>query len=479
MTLFEAYLIIILLAGVFCLFDWRFGFLLTIAVGFFQDPVRKLFPETPIYLTVIVVIFAGMTFLGAYTRGLRLSLRPIVRWNHAFARPLYAFIALVAVQSVVTLLKTGNPFIFVLGWIGYLTPLPAVLLGYYYSRSERDIHRAIVLYLVLSVAMSFGIYLSHFGIDWSILDPVGTEADRLYIFTAHGEWPMESGFWRAPEIAGWHAGLSICLLILLASLSKKQTSYYWFMSGLIAYFSVAMLLTARRKYLVEIGIFISVYGFLLTRFKKGGLKFVCALALGAGLLFFVFSDLATEELRSGIIPYYDRSTTVREEGSQRLYQQGFDSIRWAYNNNGFLGAGAGTLSQGAQHFGGMVAGGGSEGGLGKIVAELGIPGLLLFLWLVFGVMKYVWAVVNFTARLPGASAKFANGIAALLPAVGMLYVVAQQAFGDAFILILLGFFFGFLLAFPKMYAKQPVREGELGQPRISPTLRKITASARP
>jgi len=59
-----------MLAVGIALADWRKGLLACIAVGFVQDPLRKLWPGEPVYLTALVgVVFAaaalGAAFLGS------------------------------------------------------------------------------------------------------------------------------------------------------------------------------------------------------------------------------------------------------------------------------------------------------------------------------------------------------------------------------------------------------------------------------
>jgi len=61
---------LLMLAVGIALADWRKGLLACIAVGFVQDPLRKLWPGEPVYLTALVgVVFAaaalGAAFLGS------------------------------------------------------------------------------------------------------------------------------------------------------------------------------------------------------------------------------------------------------------------------------------------------------------------------------------------------------------------------------------------------------------------------------
>jgi len=126
--------------------------------------------------------------------------------------------------------------------------------------------------------------------------------------------------------------------------------------------------------------------------------------------------------------------------------------------NGILGSGAGTGSQGAQHFGGgsNIVGSAAEGGLGKVLAELGVPGLLLLLWLVISFARYIWSIILYVTRerdVDPSLAKLVFGLVAFLMTNAFVYTIAHQAYGDPFVLIILGFFLGFVMATPKMVTR--------------------------
>jgi hypothetical protein len=132
-----------------------------------------------------------------------------------------------------------------------------------------------------------------------------------------------------------------------------------------------------------------------------------------------------------------------------------DSFQWVILRNGIFGSGAGTGSQGAQHFGGgaNIVGDAVEGGLAKVLAELGVPGLVLLLWLVVGFVRYIWSILMYITHskdVDPTQSKLIFGLAAFLMTNGVVYIIAHQVFGDPFVLIVLGFFLGFVLAMPKM-----------------------------
>ena len=446
------------LALIVCLIEWRIGFFICLIMGFLQDPIRKSMPEEPVYFTVLIGVFIAATMVGAYARGVRLNFRAVHLWNPVLKLPLTMFIILVLFSSMVTLASTGS---FVLGGIGllaYLTPLPAILLGYFFTRNEQDVIRAMKVYLGVSIVMTSGIYLSYLGYDWTILRSVG---EGLIAYSPSGdELVLYSGFLRSPEIAAWHAGTSICILVLLSLVVKRQSSVTTIAGFLILFFVGGLLLTGRRKFLAEIFLFVSLYGILVTRFRKGIGKHAFILMAGLAVAFIGYLYFTPDTFKAGFGSYYERGASVQEDGTQRVFLMTIDSFEWVIQRNGFLGSGAGTGSQGSQHFGGGIdlVGQAAEGGLAKVLAELGVPGLVLLIWLFISMGRYLWAIITHVKEENPIRAKLTYGMVTFLIANVLVYVIAHQVFGDLFVLVILGFFLGFILAIPRM---QEAPQGEL------------------
>ena len=158
-----------------CAAKWRLGFLLCIIVGCLQDPIRKIVPGEPVYLTSAILIYVAATCLGAYLGGRRFSLRPIHAWNNSLKSPLMLFMVLVVIQSVVSFVRFASPVLAAIGFLAYVTPVPGILLGYHFARREKETYKFINIYLALTVIMVGGVYLSYFGFDWKTLNSVGEE----------------------------------------------------------------------------------------------------------------------------------------------------------------------------------------------------------------------------------------------------------------------------------------------------------------
>jgi hypothetical protein len=447
---------LIILGCFLCIANWRAGFLICIVAGFLQDPIRKLVPDEPVYLTATVGIFVAATFLGASLRGVRLRFRPIHTWYKSLRLPMSLFAGLVIIQSILALVNTGSPMLALIGLLAYLSPLPAILLGYNFCSTEKQALQYLRTYIFLSLAMTSGIFLSYAGYDWKILESVG---EGLFAYAPTGEQlTLFPGFFRAPEVAAWHIGTGICLLgvVLLAA---KRKALKWLCGPLIAFFATALVLTGRRKFFVEIVLFAAIYLLMLTLFRRGAIKSAATImgAIVVGFLVYVYA--VPDDVTASIRPYYERGQNVQAEGMDRLSGNTIQSFQWVIDQNGILGSGAGTGSQGAQYFGGGsdLVGLSAEGGLGKVLAELGLPGLVLALWLAIAVGLYMWSVIKYLNDSGSALAGLACGFVAFLVANAFVYLVAHQAFGDVFILINLGFMLGFVMAMPRIQGQQSTR----------------------
>lgn len=427
----------------------RRGLLISVLAGFLQDPIRKLVPGEPVYLTVLVGLFVAATVLGAAARGVPMSFRPIHAWDPRLRLPLRLFGALVLLQAVAAFARSGSLVIPAIGVLSYLAPLPAILMAYHFARTERDVVRFAEIYLAAAALMATGIYLSYLGFEWPALAAVG---EGLIAFSPGGEQlPLLAGFFRAPEIAAWHIATAVCLLLLLMVVSGRSAPQLWMVAVGVLLLG-ALLLTGRRKAIVEILIFLAAFIFLLAFFRKGALRLTGAFAAAVVLAVGGYELFVPEQVTTGMVGYYERGVRVDEEAPGRLATMTVHSLGWVIERNGVLGSGAGMGSQGAQHFGGGVAvvGYAAEGGLGKILAELGIPGLLVIAWLGIALLGYLWRVMLAVRRGLPARAQLAYGLAALLAANAAVYVAAHQVFGDLFVLLLLGWMIGFLLAVPRM-----------------------------
>ena len=88
----------------------------------------------------------------------------------------------------------------------------------------------------------------------------------------------------------------------------------------------------------------------------------------------------------------------------------------------------------------------AEGGLGKILAELGVPGFLAIIWLGICFAIYVWKTLGELPRGNEPRAQLTLGLAAFIAVNAVVFASAHQVFGDIFVLLMIGACLGFVVA---------------------------------
>jgi hypothetical protein len=439
------------LAFAVALADWRKGLLLCLAVGFLQDPLRKLWPGEPVYLTALVGIVLAVASVGAVGRGELLTIGRTAEWKRFLWLPITAFGLVVLLQAGRTLGEYQSVTLAVLGLIGYLAPLAAAALGYSFARNPAMLKIFLGCYAALSVAAAKGVYLAFLGYDWPVLEEVG---EGLIVFSQGLTLDAYAGFMRTPEVAAWHAGAGACLLMILGVVTKHPR--WRLIAGVLILFLVgAALLTGRRKATVEILLFAGLYWVALAYARAGATRVAAVAAVAVFTVWFAIPQLLEpEEMDVRLEPYVRHSATGFSDAPERFTSLGLGSVEWAIRRHGVLGTGAGTGSQGAQHFGGGAAlvGGAPEGGLGKIATELGLPGLLAAAWVVVALVRAMWRGRRRAQRLSPELHALRYGLLAFLSAKSIGFIVAAQIYGDLFVLLLLGWILGFVLAVPRLEA---------------------------
>ena len=442
--------------------------LVCILVGFLQDPLRKLIPGEPVILVILVGFFAGATVIGMWRDTGPLLLEPITRWYEPLKFRLTAFFLLIFVQSIVSFVLYGSIILTGIGLMSYLAPVVALSVTYSYFRNLNDFSAIVSLYLIAVVLICLGVFLSFFGLNWQVLQEVGP---GLVIYDVGTVLKAHPGFMRASEIAAWHLGTAVCFLVIFVNV-KRNSRISIVMGILITLFIAAILMTGRRKMIMQILQFLIFYSVLLLYFKNAiSGRFVVVVAGAALAFWFSIEILFPGGYSSQFDLYVQRGATVFSDALGRMYHLGYSPIEWAINRVGFFGAGIGIGSQGAALFweGRSIAGGAGEGGLGKITLELGIPGLVLIFMLLVGLFKYMMQILAYVAQQNEEAFRIFAGIAACLIANIPTFVVASQVYGDLFVLLIIGWLLGLLLAVPRVAAEyhDAVREVTThGYPRV-------------
>ena len=459
----EFALVLVFFLALLALGSWRSGLVLCTLTALLQDPMRKLTPGEPVYFVVLVGAVFGAAWVGALLS--RVPLRPgsIHGWEKQVGAPFALFVVVVLLQAGHSFARFGSVPMTSIGMLAYFSPLPAIVFAYQYAvRFGIDgISRWMWFYVFAASLSLSGVYLEYIEVDWVALGEVG---EGLIIYDVSMALKAYSGFFRSSEIAAWHTGTIACFVVLLLVGQRRSLPRLVLAAGLVVFLIAVGALTGRRKMLVQIAIFISMYFLLVAWFQRGATKIAGVIGF-VGLVSYVAiiglvdadpGDRTFSSHELSVAPdqlyqaYALRTRSVIEDIPDRVSQLGFQPISWVIEQHGWFGAGLGTGSQGTQHFGADEAldRGAAEGGLGKLTMELGVPGLLIVLWLAYSMVRYVWRVLGQLAAVSQAHARFGFGMVAFMASNLAAFSVAAQAYGDVFILLCLGWALGFLLALP-------------------------------
>ena len=172
--------------------------------------------------------------------------------------------------------------------------------------------------------------------------------------------------------------------------------------------------------------------------KKISLVLVLLVCVAGGAL--VYETIKPHE---SFATYYTGNTA---DIFDRFEKHGFDALWVTYQQYGFFGAGLGSATQGTHHLNVARPKTWQEGGVSRIMVELGVPGLLCFLYFGYALLSTCWRVVTRYVDKQARSFSLWAGLFTIMLANIGSFVVSGQIFGDPFISCLFAFLIGALLS---------------------------------
>ncbi|MCU1246819.1 MAG: hypothetical protein JWN02_2729 [Acidobacteria bacterium] len=425
------------LAMMLALLDWRRGWLLAVLCGLLQDPARKLTPGTPVAMTFSIVLVYLMTLVAAQ-RELQADARDIARRFPSLMRwamIVLLFIILAAINGVTTygLDKWAVP---ALSLFIYMAPIPVLVLGYAFPRNEEQIYQFFRFYVCCASVALIGTVLEYLNVRSPLLGLVGQPGDFLRYITGY-QIRMLSGFFRAPDIMGWHAAMvtSLSLALALRATSTQRRAWGWI--GLAGWGFLNCLISGRRKAVYFVLAYALVFMWRYLRRLK--LQQVVSILAAAAVMALVTQRLSSDE--QGTV-YTRGAATSRLEVYQRLEGGVFETIQ----QFGIMGAGLGTATQGVRHLLGTDWDiGWQEGGLGKLTVELGVPGLIAAL--AFSILLFQMLLRLTAHEDTKHSSQLTRAILFSIFAANVVnFMASAQAYSDAVLTLVSAFCLGMLLA---------------------------------
>ena len=434
-----------------CLFlaiiDWRLGFWLMLGVGLLADPVRKLTPDTPVYISVVFVGILATLYLvhrKTYTRDQGVfALFPKIKSN---TQLFFIFFTINAIRPILENIAYLPLVLY--SSAQYIGLFVAAKLGFDLVEDEKSIINFADIFVIALLPFLCSVLLHLWGFD-SVYPVLGVMkfGGRSY-FQHHAGQPLSMlcGLFRNPEGMGWYA-MAVSMLALFLLVRKKKSIWnivYYISVFLLSSFCV--LLSGRRKFFVGLFIYIFIFVIVSTRKNlKRGIAFLALFLVACGVFFYYIN-------RAEQTAAYLKSGQSGFEATESRVQSGvIGSIRWAIRRDGFFGRGLGATTQGAQHFKVDMGGGRSyiEAGPGKVISELGVPGFIAFIMVLFSYLSGVYKeVIKGWFKNPSE----VTGVFLLAMVLTQMieFSVSHQIYGDPLIAVLTGLMCGFLLAVPRI-----------------------------
>ncbi|MGA8806359.1 MAG: hypothetical protein WB973_00685, partial [Thermoanaerobaculia bacterium] len=290
--------------------------------------------------------------------------------------------------------------------------------------------------VVTSIAM-IGTPLEYFRVPWRALGTVAIGENMRFLTGLNVR--LLSGFYRGPDIMGWHAAtLTMIGIIMTVRLQSFRSAWIWLVVSGWGFLNCLM--SGRRKAIYMIAVFGAA--FLWRYFRRLSAPKLIAFALISVILLVVTTKLSQNEESSA---YTKSAYTTEEEVWGRLEGGLIGTVEEA----GIMGAGLGTATQGVYHVisenSAATALGWQEGGLGKLAIELGIPGLLSVA--LFGLtMILTMLKISAVPDVPGSSQLARAALFGIIVANIVEFMVSAQAYSDPVLTLLTAFFIGCMFA---------------------------------
>lgn len=439
--------------------DWRRGIYLMILIGTIKDPIRKMIPGAPAYLALAAAPIWGGILVGAFVENSGLWQDFRISYKRLSTAILIFIVSLFPAAVKSATYGTGSWEVTLVGFASYSSVIFGILIGYIYPKYSKDLKKVMMFFCIITAVMLIGTPLEYLGIakGWKALGTSAMKAEWLQYSVYGTIVRMIAGFYRSPDVMGWHAIMLSMLSIILALQSSGHQRYFWV--AMAGWGLMGGILCGRRKMIFMLPIFISVlcwlYWSLPKRLKFSTLIAVILISSGTGYL--IYKKMGPDP---AIEKYYFQDPRIV---FGRVEQHGFEALIGTYRQSGIFGEGLGTATQGIQHLKVAKPRTWQEGGLGRVLVELGVPGFLCFLFLSLTFASAIWRIISHSFNPYSSDFVLRAGLIALIAANAVSFVVSHQIFGDPLVVCFISLIMGFILSNTpvKDLAQKPIIKPEL------------------
>lgn len=424
--------------------DWRRGIYLMLIAGMLQDPVRKLMPEAPAYMVLAFLPIFVALCMNFFSRG-----RPWARFLGVFPvlGPKIVFLSFTLFLAVIVVFAkhgAGAWKVAAIGMISYGFPLIAVVTGFWFIQSAAAFKRLILFYCVGTAVLLAGGLLEHWHVfpQWRAL---GTDAlGMTWVRHVPGYVvQLTSGFYRSPDLLGWHAALLVMFSLSMSLLAKGPFSKALWLA-LATWGIVILLISGRNKMIFMPVIFVATVA-LAYMYKGNIARSMTALTAGLMAVGLFWAANTQMNLDEEYLLYVGAGSSAATE---RLSTAGALSIWTTFQQSGFFGEGLGTAATGARFGGASGIKTWQESGTSKIMVELGVMGFIAMILFGIAIFRTLLALLRTMPSRAPDSLLFV-GLLGILIANLASFVISHQAFGDPFIVVLTGLLLGLALSAPR------------------------------
>lgn len=421
--------------------NWRHGLFAMILIVAVQDPIRKLVPDAPGALSM-----ATIPVLIAIVIGLISSQK---KWWQDFKRIFpkvnkrlnLLLLTLIPAALLSATYGPGSWLLTIFGAFSYGIIFLAILVGFYFPRSADDIRRLLAGYALMTAPLLTGAFIQYFDLmPGSTL--IGTEALNFDWIRYSDGYVVDliAGFYRSPDIMGWHAATTAIFSFNLSLTAKGSRRWFWL--GICAVGVAALFFCGRRKMFYMLPVFVIS---LLWMYWQAGRPSKAITIVGLMAIPLVgmvaFGDWLGPD--ATFLNYYaDHATDTYNQ----LEGHSFRALVRTVRQSGFFGSGLGVAAPGSHHLPVARPRVWQESGPSRIMVELGVPGFCAMLSVIAGLITAAWAQVKPHIRVRSPLGYYAAGMFAFFFTNVCSLMVSGQILADPFIASFLGISIGMTLA---------------------------------
>lgn len=234
---------------------------------------------------------------------------------------------------------------------------------------------------------------------------------------------------------------------MLALRPKDRWKWLWWFISIWA--ASCLLLSGRRKMIVMPGLFLFTYVGLNWLSGRSGKRAAVASALFAVAVLAGLTVMT--QLQETSDDYSRFASSIVTESVDRVSLSFSSIIQVTIEQSGWLGDGLGSATQGKQHTGIEISKSWQEDGVGRLFKELGIPGVILVLFAIWGMISSIRQSLLVVPSDAFQVRQLQIGMLSILIANGASFIVSHQAYsGDPSTVLIVGFCLGVVLGIPRL-----------------------------